>query len=162
MSTATARRPRVNPLVAGFVAGVIIALIVGVMAAINLNYGAPWASQHTLTAAVSDADAMAMGSDVRIAGRLVGQVSSVTAAGDHTNVTFHVDNNDWPLPNDTTASVRLATMLGQKYIQLNPGHGSSMIADGGTIGLKSTKPVVDFTRSSTPSTSRRARRSPRS
>ena len=138
------RRPRVNPLLAGFVAGVIIALIVGVMAAINLSYGAPWASQHTLTAAVSDANAMAVGSDVRIAGRLVGQVSSVTADGDHTNITFHVDNGDWPLPNDTTASVRLATLLGQKYIQINPGHGSGMIADNGTIGLHSTQPVVDF------------------
>ena len=143
MSTAR-RRPRVNPLLAGFVAGVIIALIVGVMAAINLSYGAPWASQHTLTAAVSDADAMAVGSDVRIAGRLVGQVSSVTADGDHANVTFHVDNGDWPLPSDTTASVRLATLLGQKYIQLSPGHGSTMLADSGTIGLQSTQPVVDF------------------
>ena len=143
MSTA-ARRPRVNPLVAGFVAGVIIALIVGVMAAINLSYGAPWASQHTLTAAVSDADAMAVGSDVRIAGRLVGQVSSITADGAHTDITFHVDNADWPLPNDTTASVRLATLLGQKYIQLAPGHASNMLADGGTIGLQSTQPVVDF------------------
>lgn len=142
--SAAARRPRVNPLVAGFVAGVIIALIVGVMAAINLSYGAPWASQHTLTAAVSDADAMAVGSDVRIAGRLVGQVSSVTADGAHSDITFHVDNADWPLPKDTTASVRLATLLGQKYIQLAPGHAANMLADGGTIGLQSTQPVVDF------------------
>jgi phospholipid/cholesterol/gamma-HCH transport system substrate-binding protein len=131
-------------MVAGFAAGVIIALIVGVMATINLTYGAPWAAQHTLTAAVSDADAMAVGSDVRIAGRLVGQVSSVTASGDHTNITFHVDSSDWPLPSDTIASVRLATLLGQKYVQLSPGHASSVLQDGGTIGLQSTKPVVDF------------------
>lgn len=138
------RRPRVNPMVAGFAAGVIIALIVGVMATINLTYGAPWAAQHTLTAAVSDADAMAVGSDVRIAGRLVGQVTSVTASGDHTNISLHVDSSDWPLPSDTIASVRLATLLGQKYIQLTPGHSSSMLQDNGTIGLKSTQPVVDF------------------
>ncbi|HEX6538293.1 MAG TPA: MlaD family protein [Candidatus Dormibacteraeota bacterium] len=138
------RRPRVNPIVAGFGAGVIIALVVGLMATINLTYGAPWAAQHTLTAAISDTDAMAVGSDVRIAGRLVGQVSSVTAAGDHANVTFHVDSGDWPLPSDTVATVRLATLLGQKYIQLSPGHATSLLADGGTIGLQQTQPVVDF------------------
>src|SRR5207253_2441220 len=57
----TGRRLRVNPLIAGFVAGVLIAVIVGVMATINLQYGAPWASTHTLTAQVSDADSMSVG-----------------------------------------------------------------------------------------------------
>ncbi len=140
----TGRRSRINPLIAGFVAGVAIALVVGVMATINLQYGAPWASTHTLTAAVSDADSIAIGSDVRIAGRLVGQVISVNAQGDHTNVIFHVDGEDWPLGNDTTADVRLATLLGQKYIQLNPGHNTQLLADNGTIGIRFTKPVVDF------------------
>ena len=138
----TGRRPRINPLIAGFAAGVFIAVVVGLMATINLQYGAPWASTHTLTARVSDADSMAVGSDVRIAGRLVGQVVSVQAGGDHSTITFHVYSSDWPLPADTSASVRLATLLGQKYVQLNPGHSSQQIADGAMIGQ--TKPVVDF------------------
>ncbi|MBV8195705.1 MAG: MCE family protein [Candidatus Dormibacteraeota bacterium] len=140
----TGRRPLVNPLLAGFAAGVVIALVVGLMATINLQYGAPWAANHTLTAAVLDADSMAVGSDVRIAGRLVGQVTSVTAEQGYTDVTFHVNSSDWPLPNDTTAQVRLATLLGQKYIQLTPGHSSQTFDDGATIGLKATTPVVDF------------------
>src|ERR1700724_2083907 len=140
----TGRAPRINPLVAGFLAGVLIALIVGVMATINLQYGAPWADTKTLTAQVTDADSMSVGSDVRIGGRLVGQVTSIKAAGDHTDITFHVDGVNWPLPSDTTANVRLATLLGQKYIQLNPGHSSQTLADHGVIGLQSTKPVVDF------------------
>jgi virulence factor Mce-like protein len=140
----TGRAPRINPLVAGFLAGVLIAFIVGVMATINLQYGAPWADTKTLTAQVTDADSMSVGSDVRIGGRLVGQVTSIKAAGDHTDITFHVDGVNWPLPADTTANVRLATLLGQKYIQLNPGHSSQTLADHGVIGLKSTTPVVDF------------------
>lgn len=140
----TGRGPRVNPLLAGFFAGVLIAVVVGIMAAINFQYGAPWADTKTLTAQVSDADSMSVGSDVRIAGRLVGQVTSIKAAGNFTNITFHVDGNDWPLPKDTTAQVRLATLLGQKYIQLNPGHSSEMLSDKSVIGLQSTKPVVDF------------------
>jgi virulence factor Mce-like protein len=142
--TATGRRMRVNPILAGVAAGVLLGLIVGLMATINLTYGAPWAPTHTMVAQVTDADSMSVGSDVRIAGRLVGQVTTVQAAGDHTNVTFHVDTADWPLPADTTASVRLATLLGQKYIQLNPGHSSEQMADGAILGVQSTKPVVDF------------------
>lgn len=138
------RHARINPMVAGFAAGVAIALVIGLMATINLSYGAPWGASHTLTAAVSDVDAMAVGSDVRISGRLVGQVTSVTAHGQYANVTFHVDGSDWPLPSDTIASVRLATLLGQKYVQLNPGHSTRMLADNGTISLQATQPVVDF------------------
>src|SRR5207302_1201994 len=141
---ATGHRSLISPLMAGFAAGVIIALVVGIMATINLTYGAPWSQTFTLTAAVSDADAMSVGSDVRIGGRLVGQVVSVTAHGNYTNVVFHVDNSNWPLPSDTTASVRLATLLGQKYLQLNPGHRSDPMANNATIGLRATKPVVDF------------------
>src|SRR5207248_1490373 len=123
----TGRRTYVNPLIAGFVAGVLIALVVGVMATINLQYGAPWAQTHTLTAQVTDADGISVGSDIRIAGRLVGQVTAAKAAGDHTNIVFHVEGGDWPLPADTTASVRLATLLGQKYLQINPGHSSHQL-----------------------------------
>ena len=140
----TGRAPRINPLIAGFLAGVLIAVIVGVMATINLQYGAPWADTKTLTAQVTDADSMSVGSDVRIGGRLVGQVTGIKAAGDHTDITFHVDGVNWPLPADTTANVRLATLLGQKYIQLNLGHSAQTLADHGVIGLQSTKPVVDF------------------
>ena len=140
----TGRRPRVSPIIAGFVAGAILAAVVGLIATINLQYGAPWAESHTLTAQVRDADSMAVGSDVRIAGRLVGQVVSVQESGGHTNITFHVDGADWPLPADTSANIRLATLLGQKYIQLNPGQSSQHFADGAVLGLNATKPVVDF------------------
>jgi virulence factor Mce-like protein len=141
---ATGRRGGINPLFAGFAAGVLIAFVVGLMATINLQYGAPWAKSHTLTAQVADADSMSVGSDVRIAGRLVGQVVSINAAGSYANITFHVDDVNWPLPSDTTAFVRLATLLGQKYVQLNPGHSSHWLADNATIGLQLTRPVVDF------------------
>jgi virulence factor Mce-like protein len=140
----TGRRGGINPLFAGFAAGVLIAFVVGLMTTINLQYGAPWAKSHTLTAQVTDADSMSAGSDVRIAGRLVGQVVSINAAGSYANITLRVDDTNWPLPSDTTAFVRLATLLGQKYVQLNPGHSSQWLADDATIGLQSTKAVVDF------------------
>ncbi len=141
----TGRRGGFNPLIAGFIAGAVMVLILGLLVNINLNLSAPWTATHTLTAQVSDVDGISVSSDVRIAGRAVGQITAVTAQGDYSTVTFHVDDGDWPLPGGTSASIRLATLLGQKYLQLTPGTDRSHpLADGGTIALPSTNPVVDF------------------
>ncbi len=141
----TGRRGGFNPLIAGFIAGVAMTLILGLLVNVNLNLAAPWTTTHTLTAQVTDVDGISNSSDVRIAGRVVGQITSVTSHGNYSTVTFHVDDGDWPLPGDTSASIRLATLLGQKYLQLTPGsdHGHPF-ADSATIALKSTTPVVDF------------------
>jgi phospholipid/cholesterol/gamma-HCH transport system substrate-binding protein len=139
------RGRRISPMVAGLIAGAVFAVIVGIMAKINLDFAAPWSKTHTLAMQVVDADGIAVSSDVRIAGRLVGQVTSVAAHGSYTEVTFHVDDGEWPLPADTTASIRLATLLGQKYVELQPGQDtSSRLGDNGVIGTDRTRPVVDF------------------
>jgi virulence factor Mce-like protein len=141
----SARGPRISPALAGVLAAVVIGVVVLVMGWINANLAAPWASTHTVTAQVTDVDGIAVSSDVRIAGRLVGQVTQVTARGDHADLTFHVDGAEWPLPADTTASIRLATLLGQKYLELVPGQDRSHhLADNGVIALAATRPVVDF------------------
>jgi virulence factor Mce-like protein len=141
----TGRRGGFNPLIAGFIAGVAMALVLGLLVNVNLNLAAPWTTTHTLTAQVTDVDGISVSSDVRIAGRAVGQITAVTSKGDYSTVTFHVDDGDWPLPGDSSASIRLATLLGQKYLQLTPGADRSHpFADNATIALKSTKPVVDF------------------
>ena len=140
----TGRRGGFNPLFAGFIAGAVIALVLALLANINLNLSAPWATTHTLTAQVSDVDGISVSSDVRIAGRLVGQITEVDSHGSYAAVTFHVDDADWPLPSDTSASIRLATLLGQKYLQLNPGKANSHLGDNATIPLPATQPVVDF------------------
>ena len=136
------RRQLIHPMLAGVIAGAVIAFIVGVMAWININFAAPWSSTHTMVARVTDADGIGVSSDVRIAGRLVGQITQVHSRGQYTEVTFHIDGSEWPLPDDSTASIRLATLLGQKYLQVNPGHSGSMYQDGAT--LVETRDVVDF------------------
>ncbi len=141
----TGRRGGFNPLIAGFIAGAAMALVLGLLVNINLNLAAPWTTTHTLTAQVTDVDGISVSSDVRIAGRAVGQITAVTSQGNFSTVTFHVDDGDWPLPGDTSASIRLATLLGQKYLQLTPGTDRSHpFGDNATIALKATKPVVDF------------------
>lgn len=139
------RGRRISPMLAGLIAGAVFAVIVGIMAKINLDFAAPWSSTHTLSMQVTDADGISVSSDVRIAGRLVGQVTGINSDGGSSTVVFHVDDSEWPLPADTTASIRLATLLGQKYVELQPGQDKSQnLADNSVIGLPRTKPVVDF------------------
>jgi virulence factor Mce-like protein len=139
------RGRRISPMVAGLIAGVVIGVIVAIMAKINLDFAAPWTSTHTVAMRVVDADGISVSSDVRIAGRLVGQVTGINSDGSFSTVTFHVDDSEWPLPADTTASIRLATLLGQKYVELQPGtDGKNKLADNAVIDLPRTKPVVDF------------------
>jgi phospholipid/cholesterol/gamma-HCH transport system substrate-binding protein len=141
----TGRRGGFNPLIAGFIAGVAMALVLGVLAKINLDFAAPWSKTHTVTAQVADVDGISVGSDVRIAGRAVGQITAVKAQGTYSTVTFKVDDANWPLAGNTSASIRLATLLGQKYVELQPGTDTQHpLADDATIGLAATKPVVDF------------------
>ncbi|HEY7927418.1 MAG TPA: MlaD family protein, partial [Candidatus Dormibacteraeota bacterium] len=141
----TGRRGGFNPLIAGFIAGVAMALVLGLLAKINLDFAAPWSKTHTMTAQVVDVDGISVGSDVRIAGRPVGQITAVKAQGTYSTVTFKVDDGDWPLAGDTSASIRLATLLGQKYLQLTPGKDTAHpYADNGNIAMAATKPVVDF------------------
>ena len=140
----SARHQRISPTVAGIIAGVLIAVIVGVMAKINIDFQAPWAKTHTLVMRVVDADGIGVSSDVRIAGRLIGQVTAVRSAGQYAEVTFHVDDSEWPLAKDSTASIRLATLLGQKYVEIQPGSSGGVYADNDTVGLEKTRPVVDF------------------
>lgn len=138
------RRQRVSPLLAGVIAGLVILLIVGVMAKINVDFAAPWAQTHTLVMRVTDADGIAVSSDVRIAGRLVGQVTGVRSRGAYSEVTLHIDSSEWPLPADSTASIRLATLLGQKYVEIEPGHSRRTFADDAVVPVGQTQPVVDF------------------
>jgi phospholipid/cholesterol/gamma-HCH transport system substrate-binding protein len=148
----TSRKQRISPIVAGVIAGLVIALVVGVMAKINLDFAAPWARTHTMTAQVVDADGIGVSSDVRIAGRLVGQITGVHARGPYSDVVFHIDDQEWPLPKDSTASIRLATLLGQKYLELQPGSDIAACrsdktlcyAENDVIPESKTKPVVDF------------------
>ncbi len=141
----TGRRGGFNPLIAGFIASAVLVVILATLVKINLDFAAPWSATHTLTAQVSDVDGISAGSDVRIAGRAVGQITSVSAQGNYSTVTFHLNDSEWPLPADTSASIRLATLLGQKYLQLSPGSDRShVLSDNGVLTLKTTKPVVDF------------------
>ncbi|HVW39748.1 MAG TPA: MCE family protein [Amycolatopsis sp.] len=73
--------------------------------------------------------------EVQVAGVKVGQVSSVTLAGKKVLVKFRV--KDTRLGDQTTAGIEIKTLLGEKYLALQP-KGSGVLKPGTPIPLDRT------------------------
>jgi len=96
----------------------------------------------TYTAYFAEAAGLQPGNEVRIAGVSVGQVSGVSLAGNKVAVTFRV-RNEW-IGDQTTASIEIKTLLGDKYLALDP-MGSAPQQPGAPIPLSRTRSPYDVT-----------------
>lgn len=92
------------------------------------------------TAEFSEAAGLKRGNEVRIAGVKVGQVSDVRLAGDRVLVDFRTQDA-W-VGNETTASIQIKTLLGQKYLALDP-RGSAPADPSKRIPLSRTVSPYD-------------------
>jgi phospholipid/cholesterol/gamma-HCH transport system substrate-binding protein len=76
------------------------------------------------TAYFAEAAGLQPGNEVRIAGVVVGKVTGVSLAGAKVAVTFRV-NDAW-IGNHTTAAIDIKTVLGDKYLALDPMGGAPL------------------------------------
>jgi phospholipid/cholesterol/gamma-HCH transport system substrate-binding protein len=97
-------------------------------------------------AAFRDASGLAPGNEVRVAGVKVGTVDAVDLArdnaGSYVRVKFRVTDGDVRLGNDTEATIRIKTVLGQKYLALAPA-GTGRLKAGDQIPLNHTASPLD-------------------
>ncbi len=85
----------------------------------------PFIRGKSYTAAFAEAAGLRKGDKVRVAGLDVGQVDQVSLEGSHVRVRFSVHNKSVRLGMETTASIQIFTLLGNKYLGLAPaGPGS--------------------------------------
>jgi phospholipid/cholesterol/gamma-HCH transport system substrate-binding protein len=94
------------------------------------------------TAYFAEAAGLQAGNEVRIAGVIVGQVTGVSLAGDKVAVTFKV-KNAW-VGNQTTAAIEIKTLLGDKYLSIDP-QGTQPQNSGQPIPLSRTTSPYDVT-----------------
>jgi phospholipid/cholesterol/gamma-HCH transport system substrate-binding protein len=89
---------------------------------------------YSLSARFSSVDGLQDGSDVRIGGVKVGQVTDITLDPQtyFAVVTLNLDP-DVKLPVDSVASVATEGLLGGKYLGLTPGASDDMLKPGGRI-----------------------------
>ncbi|HET6705969.1 MCE family protein [Amycolatopsis sp.] len=98
-------------------------LVLGVVTAMNVRSLPVLGDGTTYSAEFGEAAGLSEGNDVRIAGVEVGRVSAVRLRGDHVLVSFKA-KGAW-LGDATSAAIRLKTVLGQKYLALDPqGEGT--------------------------------------
>jgi virulence factor Mce-like protein len=136
-----------DTLVIGLVALAISA--VALLVAFQAQNGLPFQSVYRVHVQVPDAAKLSKNADVRIGGARVGQVLAIHAepAGRNHPPFAQLDlalNRDvGPLPADTTAEVRLASVLGGKFLDLVPGHSARKIQADGTLPLRNGLPSID-------------------
>ena len=93
------------------------------------------------TAEFAQAASLAPGNAITVAGIEVGRVSSMKLVGDHVEAGLTVRNNI-PLGRDTTAVIKVMTILGSRYLELVPDGPGSL--PNKTIDLSHTVPPYDL------------------
>jgi phospholipid/cholesterol/gamma-HCH transport system substrate-binding protein len=125
-----------NPVVIGAVGLAVIAAML--LLAFNID-DIPLLAGRAHSAAFTEAGGLKAGDDVRIAGVKVGKVTGVDLEGDHVRVDFRVGRST-ELGSETAASVRIKTILGQKFLMLEPAGKGELDEE---IPVSRTVPAYD-------------------
>jgi virulence factor Mce-like protein len=89
----------------------------------------------------SEGTQLTQGSDVRIAGVSVGEVTGVRTRDERVDATVQLESRYAPMPRDTRAIVRYKTLLGESYVELTPGtRGGPALREGDTLALGNVHP----------------------
>lgn len=105
----------------------LISVIIGVALFIYLmgQFGGPslrFSSLYTVSATFPDSKQLSVRSDVDVRGVKVGDVQSIHLGRSSATVTFSVAARYAPVYRDATVQVGEKTLLGESYINLDPGH----------------------------------------
>jgi phospholipid/cholesterol/gamma-HCH transport system substrate-binding protein len=129
-----------NPIMVAIVGLVIIAAII--LLTLDSSNLPIIGGGTTYTAYFAEAAGLQAGNEVRIAGVTVGQVTGISLAGNKVAVSFKV-KNAW-VGNDSTAAIKIKTLLGDKFLALDPmGTGTQNPAQ--PIPLSRTTSPYDVT-----------------
>jgi virulence factor Mce-like protein len=129
----------------------LLVAVVAVYLSYTAQNGLPFVPSYQVSAEVPNADELVKDAPVRVGGAQVGLVLSITperatASQPHpyARITMSLSQSVEPLAVDSRDEVRLLSVLGGKYVEIQPGHARLGIPDGGTIPLANSNPVVDL------------------
>jgi len=83
-------------------------------------------TEYRLVVPLDSADGLYPGSDVLIAGAHAGSVRDISLDGSQTLVTIALDDAYAPVHRDATVTVRPKSLLGEKYVALDPGRSDTL------------------------------------
>ena len=134
-----------NPILIGTIT-LLVALVAVYLSYIAEN-GLPFVPTYDINVQVANAGELVKNADVRIGGARVGQVLTITPEPATRNwphpyakLGLALDKSLEPLPANTHYQVRLASVLGGKYLEIIPGTDKNApqtpaLPDGGTFTL---------------------------
>lgn len=133
----------VETVVGVFVAAGLAALVVLAMRVGNLTLtGMSESETYTIEAHFENIGGLKVRSPVKMAGVVVGRVAGI--GFDTTTyeavATLKIDAGFSEIPEDTSASIYTAGLLGEQYVGLEPGGSDMFLQDGDKITL--TEPAV--------------------
>ncbi len=131
-----------NPLTIGAISFAVIALMM--IAAFRAEDLPLIGGGDTYYASFREAGGLATGDEVRIAGVRVGQVQEISLDGNTVLVEFQVDRGA-EFGGQTVADIKVKTLLGEMYLNLDPAGAGQMEADSRIPVSRTTSPysVVD-------------------
>lgn len=108
--------------------GIITLAVLGLIGAAVVVLSVTSFGTKTYTAVIEHTAGLRTGEDVQIHGVNSGKVTGIELEDDHVLVTFVLDK-DIELGNQTTGTVKVATLLGSHYLEVNPNGTGSLAGD---------------------------------
>lgn len=133
-----------DTLVGLFVAAGIVGLFFLALQVSNLSSFVERDS-YTVTASFENSGGLKVKSPVSAAGVKIGQVSSISFDPKtyQSVVQLSIDSQYNTLPEDTTASVFTAGLLGEQYVNLEPGGSEEFLKNGGKIEITQSAIILE-------------------
>jgi len=125
------------------IGAIVIAVAVGFLYFAYVNTNSTGLSGYDLDAKFQRVDGLNVGTDVRLSGIKIGNVSSLSLDPKTYQATVHLNiRSDVKLPDDSSIMVTSTGLLGNSYLSVSPGGSDGMLAPGGTI--RNTQGSVDL------------------
>lgn len=129
--------------------GCFVAAGIGAVAFMALKVGG-WDSlgkseSYVITAEFSNIGGLTAKAPVTLAGVAIGRVEDITINRDDYSalVAMRIDSRYDNLPEDTSASILTAGLLGAQYVGLEPGADDFYLEDGGRIQITQSAVVLE-------------------
>ena len=129
--------------------GIFMLLFLGAMLVLALRVsditGVGRGAGYTLTAEFENVGGLKAGAPVSAGGVRVGQVEAIEYDSETYSavVTMGIDAEYAAFPEDTTASIYTAGLLGEQYIGFEPGAEEDYLADGDAMDLTQSALVLE-------------------
>ena len=101
------------------------------------------ADPYALTAPVADTQGLAVRSDVLVRGVRVGRVAAIEVEDGIAAVRLEIDDLPLPVRRDATLRIGMKTLLGEAYVDLDPGRRGPVLPDGARLGRAAVRPSVE-------------------